>query len=96
MGILQVKILEWVAIPPGDHSNPGIEPRSPALQADSLPSEPLGKSKNAEVDSLSLLHGIFPPQESTCVSSLQADSLLAGLLQKSVQQPLVGAYSGEG
>ena len=65
MGILQVKILEWVAIPPGDHSKPGIEPRSPALQADSLPSEPLGKSKNAEVDSLSLLHGIFPPQEST-------------------------------
>ena len=26
--------------PPGDLSNPGIEPRSPALQADSLPSEP--------------------------------------------------------
>ena len=28
---------------PGDLSNPGIEPRSPALQADSLPSEPRGK-----------------------------------------------------
>ena len=28
---------------PGDLPNPGIEPRSPALQADSLPSEPLGK-----------------------------------------------------
>ena len=28
--------------PPGDLSDPGIEPRSPALQADSLPSEPLG------------------------------------------------------
>ena len=28
---------------PGDLSNPGIKPRSPALQADSLPSEPLGK-----------------------------------------------------
>ena len=26
-----------------DLSNPGIEPRSPALQADSLPSEPPGK-----------------------------------------------------
>ena len=26
--------------PPGDHLNPGIEPRSPALQADSLPLEP--------------------------------------------------------
>ena len=29
--------------PPGDLPNPGIEPRSPALQADSLPSEPAGK-----------------------------------------------------
>ena len=26
--------------PPGDRPNPGIEPRSPALQADALPSEP--------------------------------------------------------
>ena len=30
--------------PPGDLPNPGIEPRSPALQADSLQSEPLGKT----------------------------------------------------
>ena len=29
--------------PPGDLPNPGIEPRSPALQVDSLPSEPPGK-----------------------------------------------------
>ena len=36
-GILQARILEWVLFPsPGDLSNPGIEPRSPALQADSL------------------------------------------------------------
>ena len=28
---------------PEDLPNPGIEPRSPALQADSLPSEPPGK-----------------------------------------------------
>ena len=28
---------------PGDLPNPGTEPRSPALQADSLPSEPPGK-----------------------------------------------------
>ena len=28
--------------PPGDLSDPGIELRSPALQADSLPSEPSG------------------------------------------------------
>ena len=29
--------------PPGDLPNPGIEPRSPALQTDALLSEPLGK-----------------------------------------------------
>ena len=43
--IFQARILEWVAISfpsPGDHPNPGIEPRSPALQADSLPPEPQG------------------------------------------------------
>ena len=34
--------------PLGDLSNPGIEPRSPALQVDSLSSEPPGKPKNAE------------------------------------------------
>ena len=31
---------------PGDLSNPEIEPRSPALQADSLPYEPRGKPNN--------------------------------------------------
>ena len=30
---------------PGDLPNPGIEPRSPALQVDSLPSEPPGKDR---------------------------------------------------
>ena len=41
--ILQVRILEWVFPSPGDLPNPGIEPRSPALQAGSLLSEPPGK-----------------------------------------------------
>ena len=36
-------------------SHPGIEPRSPSLQADSLPAEPQGKLKNTEEGSLSLL-----------------------------------------
>ena len=41
-GILQARIMEWVAIPsPGDLPDTRIESRSPALQADSfLPSEP--------------------------------------------------------
>ena len=49
---------------PGDLPNPGIKPRSPTLQADSLPAEPLGKPKNIGVGSLSLLQGIFPTQGS--------------------------------
>ena len=43
-GILQARILEWVAIPFSRHlPDPGIKPGSPALQTDSLPSEPPGK-----------------------------------------------------
>ena len=43
-GILQARILEWVAIPfSRGYSDPRIEPGSPALQADSLPSEPTGR-----------------------------------------------------
>ena len=48
----------------GTFPNRGIEPRSPALQVDSLPAEPQGKPKNTGVGSLSLLQGIFPTQES--------------------------------
>ena len=46
--ILQARILEY-SVPkklfpsPGDLPNPGIEPRSPALQVDSLPADPPGK-----------------------------------------------------
>ena len=40
-GFSQARILEWVAISSSrDLPNPGIEPRSPALEADSLLSEP--------------------------------------------------------
>ena len=46
-GILQARILEQVAMPSSRRSsqgwNPRIKLRSPALQADSLPSEPPGK-----------------------------------------------------
>ena len=39
----------WSELPfpsPGDLLDPGIEPRSPALEADTLTSEPLGKIYN--------------------------------------------------
>ena len=63
-GILQAKILEWVAFPfSRGSSSPGIEPRSPSLQADSLPTEPQGKPKNTGAGTLSLLQQIFLSQE---------------------------------
>ena len=43
-GILQATILELVTFPfSRGSSNTEMEPRSPALQADSLPAEPQGK-----------------------------------------------------
>ena len=41
-GIFQARVLEWIPFP-GDLPYPGIEPGSPALPADALPSEPPGK-----------------------------------------------------
>ena len=41
----------WSGLPfpsPGDLPNPGIEPGSPVLQADALPSEPPGKSQGCD------------------------------------------------
>ena len=54
-GILQGRILEWAAIPFSRNlPDPGIEPGSPALQADSLPSEPQG-SRQPSIDTYNLL-----------------------------------------
>ena len=65
MGILQARILEWVAI---HFSRGSSQPRdqtqvSPRLQVDSLLSEPPGKPKHTRVGSLSLHRRIFPTQE---------------------------------
>ena len=53
-GILQARILERIAISSsrGDLPDPGIEPGSPALQADSLPAEPLGSQQAVGRDGL--------------------------------------------
>ena len=49
---------------PGDLPNLGTEPRSPALQADSLPSKLPGKPKNTGAGCRSLLQGISLTQGS--------------------------------
>ena len=69
-GILQARILEWVAISfSGDLPDPGIEPRSPALQADALPSESPGKPVlyNQSVQSLSRVRLFATP----CIAARQ-------------------------
>ena len=50
-GIFQARVLERVAISfSRGSSDPGIEPRSPTLQAGALPSEAPGKSKTSRQD----------------------------------------------
>ena len=62
--------------PPGALPNPGIKPRSPTLQVDSLPAEPQGKPKNAGVGSLSLPQGLLMnPGVELGSPALQVDSL---------------------
>ena len=61
-GVGSLSLLQGIF--PGIPGIPGIKPRSPALQANSLPAEPQGKPKNTGVSSLSLLQWIFPTQES--------------------------------
>ena len=63
-GISSARILELPFSSPEDFPNPGIEPRSLILQADSSPAEPPGKPKNTGVGSLPLLQWIFLTQES--------------------------------
>ena len=68
----------WSGLPfpsPGDLPNPGMEPRSPVLQADSLPAEPQGRPKNTGMGSLSLLQRIFDPGIDPGSPVLRADSL---------------------
>ena len=85
-GILQARILEWVAFSsPGDLPKPGIVPRSPTLQADSLPAELQGKPKNTGVGSLSIFQGIFPTQD---LNLLHCRQVLYQLSYQGSQGPL--------
>ena len=73
----QARILECIAFPfSKGSSQPRIKPRSPALQADSLPAEPQGKPKNVGVGSLSLPSADLPePGIEPGSPAVQEDSL---------------------
>ena len=64
-GILQAKILEWVAFPfSRAPSQPRDQTQVSCIAGDSLPGEPQEKPKNTGVGILSLLQWIFPTQGS--------------------------------
>ena len=70
IGILQARIMEWVAMPSSRvSSQPVIKPRAPSLEVDSLPSEPPGKPRNTGVGNLSLLQGIMYPLQYSCLEN---------------------------
>ena len=66
-----------------DLPNPGIEPSSPALQADSLPAEPQGKPKILEWVAYPFSRGSFQSRDQTGVSCIAGGFLPAELSGKS-------------
>ena len=68
----------WSGLPfpsPGDLPNPGIEPGSPALQADALPSEPPLNSTHYQSNGCNVVYGqIHPTVDVTVLSSSQQHS----------------------
>ena len=65
MGILQARILEWVAIPFFmGYSQPRDRTQVLYIVVRFFTTEPPGKANNTGMGSLALLQGIFPTQES--------------------------------
>ena len=63
-GILQARILEWVAFPfSRGSSQPRGRTQASRIAGNSLSTEPQGKPKNTGVGNLPLLQQIFPTQE---------------------------------
>ena len=60
---------------PGDLPNPGIKPRSPASQADSLPAEPQKSPRTLEWVASPFFRGSSDPGIEPGSPALQADSL---------------------
>ena len=63
MEILQPRILEWVAMPSSRGSS---QPRSPTVQADSLPSEPPGKANYSSPNLVTTLSPSFCETAEDC------------------------------
>jgi len=69
VGMLQARVLEWIA--PRDLPNPGIEPRSPTLQEDSLPAELPGKPLETP-QSVQFSHSVMSDSVTPWIAARQA------------------------
>ena len=89
----------WSGLPfpsPGDLSNPGIEPRSPALQADSLPSEPHGNPHSCESWTVKKLeHQRIDAFDPWCWRRLLRAPWTAGRSNQSILKEISPEYSLE-
>ena len=86
----------WSGLPcpaPGHLGNPGIEPRSPTFQVDSLPSEPPGKPKNIGVGSLSLLQGSSQPRNQARVSWIAGIFFTSWATREACPLPYISKYN---
>ena len=84
----------WSGLPfpaPGDLPNPGIEPGCPTSQADSLPTEPPGKSYPNYGYSLKQ-DGKAKTNQQICLQRKALDYSLKPLLLQSSYQPLKGKH----
>ena len=85
----------WPFPSPGDLPNPGIEPRSHTLQADSLPVKPQGKPlwkcirRYFKANSLRLKHarGSWPEMESVQKPNIIAQELSCAVCPKDLFRP---------
>ena len=86
-GILQARILEWVAMPRrSDLPDPGIKPGTPALQADSqAPRKPLSPQPKPQVHIVSLTQSIWLSLYVTASSHTSAWSFIF-LIQNTVSE----------
>ena len=83
----------WLCPPPGDLPDSGIKPRSPALQVDSLPSEPPGTPPLAPEKPMEWVASPYPgdlpnPEIEPGSPALQVDSLPAELPGKPFKNPI--------
>ena len=89
MGILQARILEWVACSPPRHfPNPGIEPWSPAVQADALPAEPLRGPWVLEWVAYSFSRGSLWPRSRTEVPCIVGEFFTSWATRENPGTPL--------